>query len=1509
MPSPDLQQFGCDVQNRTTDNTTALTCVFNTSNWGPTGPTGPLINFGSPFPGDVLFIGNQTFWAENVSAAGKLTVDDAANLYGHSSSMSLTGAVVLLRGNAYIGAYESIFIQGQTSIQIETSILNTSTSVTGSVYLNSGGSIVVSATNITRVGGDVVISGESVSIVGTTVTALGYVTIKSNKPLAAPPDGALMELSSGTYSLNLTMSSIQASIFGISLLGASVVLLNTSLLAPMELIYGNVFVGAPSGQACSAVAIVGAFSRISCRTLALSCAGGNIVAGAEGQGFLVAANDLINVTARSVSLSVNTTLQTNVLLLDSNDTVSLNCQLRSPANPYLGITNVTIRTSGDLFLGVGQTQEWYLGQLHAFGRTITVPINLLSTNGSSCRNQEIQPTDLCQDFLASFPNNVSAIQPLTTGRNITFDLILVAQGGLLIGDGDPDLNTTIYGSSHLYCAQGPLSVVTGTSLDVTGGGCYAGHGSGHGSAPPTLPGCVCGAGGASQRQSGGNGTTTGQCNCPYSGAGETQITPSSMLPTGGAAGGGCPWSPAPHNCAQVVPASLYQDYPKSAGGGLLWISGETLSFSSEVSILSRGVGGRYVSSETNASTVYGVSGGGAGGQILLFAQSEVSVTPGAEVFLSVRGGNFNCGGSPTTVSGGGAGGIIQLNWTGSASASLAQLNTLNTSFFLEVRGGGPEDSSGRGQGCASVSDEIQDLAHGQPGNATPATQCLAGTYGPGLVCIQCPEGYTCPKGRAVPCTSRPPNSYYNQTGESTSDTGKCSYKCNSNVPSRAVNNMCLGGVEYFISLIPMEWRVVILACMALAALLLLLRRSLRFRSAQNQKQASACLLRWCWCDGICGRLSRWWDGSCLAKYLGGTSSRSSMASAFSGDLHFPRDQLPYHIGRVYFAGDNKGGSSWALPRRLPDSVGGWVQPEGWAQLATELSPALAIPRHEALLETLIWLLYPPLAPVFSRSRRWARIKKIKAKLQAHVTRREGPSFWRPRQVRSEMMVSFGCDAGATLGHLDFFDFARNELDWAPANLNEVALVVVSRGHGTFDEPLCIDVSDPILQQLTNADFGPMAAYSVIAAFNRITRLASFDELLSGPDAPMLLLLREKVEQCALQCGLSGYVQVLSLVQSKGAASGARTLSGRSALADEKEPGFMDLVAGSQKRSFAEEQRSVSSRNASSAASHTPSEAENLTRADVEVKLCLVFTNFPRVLGSSPRSTGTGSEPLALTSPLEHADLRESLSWTQQLGTDLFYGSLLSARSAATPGQEESVSDRASTRPQTMNTIQRVPLMRRRMRQQWWGDQGILRPTPVMLLCVLLLFMDGLSCALVGVVMSRYSPWAFLSWILVPPFAQPLAVVIGPIFMLTESPRLGRLYASLSLLGMFSVLFTFLVVIICFSLLSSIVFDIVLLAMILLMKAALFVAVSAHTVNLDMAADMTFMDADFLNRIFSPETPAGDSPDNTWGPASMTAESFQLSSNRPMDRNDKELLREAGRGRGSELTARVPASPF
>ncbi|CAJ1364618.1 unnamed protein product [Effrenium voratum] len=1020
--------------------------------------------------------------------------------------------------------------------------------------------------------------------------------------------------------------------------------------------------------------------------------------------------------------------------------------------------HVDVAAQGHLTLG-NCSSTWSLSRLHAsadsleLGEGSKLNVQSYSTCGHRGGSSVV---DRCRVALAA-----TQWPPIVNDSNVSFDLVLLARTSLTIHE-----KAQLQAASVLVCSAS-VALEDFSSIDVSGRGCSANIVS-QPAAGRTIkgPDKLLLAGGGTHVGRGGDGgwfnsrdVLTDTDTVPETPEYDRYKETPWLLPTQGASAG-----------AIGEMSIWHKDKLKvfSAGGGLIWLSGlNGVSFGKTVRLNADGKDG--LARVGDASQIY-ASAGGAGGQVLLFAGGLKGVPPD----ISAAGGKGACikQAAVGLVSGGGGGGFVGLNWTRPTWMSHLPLS-------VSVAGGGLGVDQSTMQPCSFVLPQTGkvEATRGSCGQALSVLPCPPGSAG--LFCAPCGAGLYSLGGLGVCQTCKPipeRGHYVNITGGCV--TSSCPYSCGVGVPNVASNPSCLDPVEYALSFFGgLKGMLGILAGIVFTASLLLWRR----RKTSNLSRPLI-EVREVGTGNVAARLVN----RCLA-------SQCEM-------FQVSREHLPFHICRVYLQGENTAEVPWHLRSEVPVPVQDLVIPDRWQALAKVVNEAAHVPRFSARCEALLWRLYPPLAPPLARRFRLSRAGELLRAVaeQGEATER----LWKPiRLPGGELFVRFGCDAHATLAHLDFLDFELSRLDWAPVNLQKEAWLIPVQGHGTFAEPFAVDIGDPVLQRLEHTNFGPTAVLSVISTFNRAARRICKDDLHSSDD-DSLQELHEKVEQCAAQCGLAGCVQVLAIA-SKGARERSTTRSStqRSSLTQESPAGsFIDLVG--------EEQEPGS-----------PSRASGPKQ---ELRLCLVFTQFSSLASISQSSDCGGG---ALATPSSHKEMNDILR-----------------SSAGSIGEASPVrTDQACG----IKGLQRMLLK--------WGSVGshdATIGTLVSLTCLLAL--DLMAFVLVFWILYKTSSVAGFVWICFPPLVQPLALVLGPLFLLSEDPDLGRLFALLELFGACNAAFSLLVMVVLL-LLDSLLFDIVAMAVVICIKAMLFSAAGAHVAQLEAANDLSFMgtpQSDFVAGIFA-----------------------------------------------------------
>ncbi|CAK0840623.1 unnamed protein product [Prorocentrum cordatum] len=595
------------------------------------------------------------------------------------------------------------------------------------------------------------------------------------------------------------------------------------------------------------------------------------------------------------------------------------------------LPELRLRAAGTLTLGPPKRDTiWNLKTLRATADTIVLLNHSIRTNGDSCGNSAMPmpPADVCAQSLGG---------ELRAG-SVAFDFELVAATSLSVE------YTAVHAASMLLCSGGQAELKDQTKLDANGRGCTANHGPGAGAHGDGK----CGGGGGSHLGAGGSAaqlvaSQMRMCaagGLPYDGpAGGPAGGPGawwSRLPTQGASGGGCAGDPC--------------EADHSSGGGLVWVSAQELSVSTSAQLLANGEHGDSGSKGKGAEVAWG---GGAGGQVLVYTSSlraiEAAPSPDADepqlVRLSASGGDTAC--SKNTFSGGGGGGVVAF---GSYNSSAPWINDA-TKFDVSVGGGSMSAY------CQQyVPKSYWRTLAGKPGEALPLASCKPGFAT--MFCTPCPVGKYSPGGLVGDCLECTNKQGFSNYTDSTWPNSSCSYVCNPGVPFVAVNGACLGAAGFFFHFFGGTWGLLSM-CLSLAVLSGLLlwrsRRAKRRQDAQERARPSpsetvspaASFVQATRTTNspptLAARLSAWLR-SCRSRLqlCVGAQVRDE------GGLHFTTEHLPFHTSRIYFAGSNRSGDPWAVPRELPDQLACEVSEQGWQRLALEAGALAAVPRPESL---------------------------------------------------------------------------------------------------------------------------------------------------------------------------------------------------------------------------------------------------------------------------------------------------------------------------------------------------------------------------------------------------------------------------------------------------------------------------------------------------------------------------------------------------------------------------------
>eukprot|EP00928_Gymnodinium_smaydae_P027433 TRINITY_DN21225_c0_g1_i1.p1 TRINITY_DN21225_c0_g1~~TRINITY_DN21225_c0_g1_i1.p1 ORF type:complete len:1605 (+),score=289.64 TRINITY_DN21225_c0_g1_i1:188-5002(+) len=1233
----------------------------------------------------------------------------------------------------------------------------------------------------------------------------------------------------------------------------------------------------------------------------------------------------MNIIADNAYVGHNVSLRTTQITIKAAGIVQLNASTLpgpAPVSEQAPLPMVlSVSTAGPLILGSWQA-TWRLHGLTAVAHSVYLQGSYIQVDlHNSCKNKRSSKQDVCQDLVFNWTESADgsariAARASKSNTNVTFDMAIVSGKG----------GTNIYAqsmkaSSMLVCSAGDVILHKHSTLDASGRGC----GPGQGEAPGlTEPGC--GGAGGSFMGTGGFGATydnTAVNLCALPAAKPRQDL---SLPTAGASGGGCGMDEA--MCRDLGVGNVYTP---GAGGGLIWVSGAKIRLGSQSAMMANGMKG--IVSWTGGISV---SGGGAGGQILLVTPSLLGDETSADspATLSAMGGGSSC--SKSRVGGGGGGGFVGFRNYGTPQT------VGSNSTVVNVSGGFLEDE------CEALAFlESAGKLRGAAGTATALDLCQPGHSG--FFCLGCEVGTYSDDGglKCKPCNTKP-DTHMAEYMESSWPNSSCPYRCLPGVPNVKVNPLCSDSLPYVWQFFGGFWGgIVILTCFFLISVFLAWRR---FRKVARRAQTMA---RGSWSTDVqtsCPWLS-WLVGPIeMPSPRHAVGSTAFARACRTGELRFTTEQLPYHIYRVYLSGTNSSKRPWALEKGVPQNLEAVVNALAWESFASQITTCARERRVERTAERFLRVLYAPLADICLLRLRHRRARRLQSLVNLIADGGQGQRvLWNPMYGtpgRPELAVAFGCDTGATLGYLDIFDFARSQLDWAPVDLRHEVRLLVAHGEGSYNEPFAIDIGDPLVHHLSQTDFGAHSVCSVISTFNRIARLLREADLRPpagsrGAEGPMVQRLRFKVEQCAARCGLSGSVKVLTLVQRRGRGRVPRR-SGVS-VANHNAGSFWDLIlhtpdpsanspgvaspvaASLSPRRSASPRWEVTRRGppfgqpphlrhlhySDGSVRHLQSECSSFEResscpspemqgrlrplelrpaqdleqtSNMSPDLCSPEAlNVER--GDSGPLVGEGEVCLCLA----FTDCTALLSAGQRLqavregSAHLGCGAVSSA--ITSPMSQQELVEHLSLgelNPDLDEGEAPEACSRSWWRAIAWRDHANRAPLAVVLLLVSLLFADLMAFILAGAMLYAVTPWALAAYMLLPPASQLVALASGPLFVLMENPRLGRFYASvqlLSLLGPASMAF-----ILAFVLqVDSWTFDLLGMVTICVIKLSVYVIVHFHVANLEAAHDLRFAhasQADFLGRILAP---AGD----VRGPRVWSLDHIEERDTDPTERDESE----------------------
>ncbi|CAE7200936.1 pim2 [Symbiodinium natans] len=926
------------------------------------------------------------------------------------------------------------------------------------------------------------------------------------------------------------------------------------------------------------------------------------------------------------------------------------------------------------------------------------------------------------------------------------EMVLVAEEDLTMGS-----RSRLLTAAALLCSGRKLHLRQSVTVSSYGRGCPPGQGgAGRGE---TRSHRKCGGGGASNLGRGGDGAhwmaTGSQSLVPCATPGQQTTFERPRLPLDSAPGGGC--GVEANYCYKLYEKAHSIRY--SAGGGLIWLSAPATRMAGGVRVISDGAFGSFtIKDNTNGDADQpDTSGGGAGGQVIVYTDNLLVPSSASELGwprLSAKGGDAQCSSQTASVGGAGGGGFIGLEWRSKTQARSPVKDP--TRLLLDVGGGRVTEK------CADfLPQKFQDSVLGGPGLATTLTPCQPGLAGP--VCQPCPVGlWGDGEGTCQECTNHLGKHGIYTTEGWANET--CPYQCIPGLPAVQINPDCLNNIDFAVSFF--GGKVGFLAAVACPILMFMgVRLAHRWRQQRKRRVSSV-------------------DGSTMnglddAKALGGDR----------GLWHFPPEQLPLHVRRIFLQGHNSPELPWTLPgsgteansavlvSAIPTLLQTSIRPESWAELVKELTKTMTPPRKEKWSLNVLWCCSPPLCELMAWIWRRRRARAVDRQLRAFNQGLLGRGgLWKPdARNAARPDVRFGCDDRATVGYLDIFDHSRSPLDWAPADLRKNEQRFLAAGHGTWTNPFELPVVDPLFQGLAqtlghSGSGGAQVLFSLVCTFNLFSRVlpaaeleaaaaeaADSGELGNATTTPALCTLIHEVERCSHQHGLQGSVEVQL-------ASVARPNGKPSVVPGPSRPSeplvadsFTDLV-----------------RQMPATFGDPLPDADNALEPGEDLKLCLVF--------SGKHHAGRGllySVSDLLSSPRDAA--LQPLARASAVGTGLHPRAQLLSLGARL----------------------RRALIRWRCRAllPWTCTAQNLHVSYLLLVVLFftMILLNAMVCVVLGFSLCRISssPYAAVAtWLLLPtPFAPVLSPCIGFSALILKEPSWGRIHSEIAIRSFANVLLT------------------------------------------------------------------------------------------------------------------------
>lgn len=502
-----------------------------------------------------------------------------------------------------------------------------------------------------------------------------------------------------------------------------------------------------------------------------------------------------------------------------------------------------------------------------------------------------------------------------------------------------------------------------------------------------------------------------------------------------------------------------------------------------------------------------------------------------------------------------------------------------------------------------------------------------------------------------------------------------------------------------------------------------------------------------------------------------------------------------------------------------------VELQPWNEFVNSLNTVSKASRFEVVWELILGCCYPPAAPMFAHCCRKRKALNMKKTVHMFSTGLSGkPKIWSQSYMEAEegrvharpttscegqkMVMALGYDFGATLGYLDFFNFSKDPMDYAPGDLRSEIRLLVARGFGTFNEPFAIDVWDPLVQDLGVQGYDGKDVSNVISSFNGTARLMQADNLDASARERFMARLNRVVGESRLAGVVSVHTVVRQVVdrgplQSTSFGSVCSSHATRSARELHSDVGLGEPLNGVAVGSAGERKgglgfdadtfngevvgssdvRGTWASSSSVVHRSRTDFGKSHKRLRSEIRLCIAFCATEGQRPSHPEADMEALTTLESRGPStlesQNQPQRRCVPLTSPIRREDLAANTVPA-DMEIPGRSMGGRDAYANRaPRLQRQISRLLRIFTRFAVQ---VHRVTTPSTV-LIALVGLFFAHVTCSILTMnVLIKMNMWLFVFWLLFPPLTMPLNVIFGLIFLFTDVPRVGRVFAALALFG-------------------------------------------------------------------------------------------------------------------------------